>query len=94
MCREAEGIFLWALEGLQRLIRNDYKFAVSEVVKENMKAAVTDGNNIIEFLDSEGDISDSFLTVQSAQRIYIQHINCSARATLSRCWRKRTFAHI
>ena len=26
MCAEAEGIFLWALEGLHRLIDNDYKF--------------------------------------------------------------------
>lgn len=26
MCAEAEGIFLWALEGLHRLIANDYQF--------------------------------------------------------------------
>lgn len=56
MCAEAEGIFLWALEGLRRLIDNDYKFTVSQSAQCNMDAAVSDGNNIIEFLASEGYI--------------------------------------
>ena len=56
MCAEAEGIFLWALEGLHRLIGNDYKFTVSQSAQDNMDAAVSDGNNIIEFLSSEGYI--------------------------------------
>lgn len=56
MCAEAESIFLWALEGLHRLIDNDYKFTVSQSAQENMDAAVSDGNNIIEFLSSEGYI--------------------------------------
>ena len=56
MCAEAEGIFLWALEGLQRLIANDYRFTVSQAAQENMEAAVSDGNNVIEFLQSEGYI--------------------------------------
>ena len=54
LCSEAEGIFLWALEGLQRLIRNDYKFTLSTQAEENMAAAVADGNNIVEFMKSEG----------------------------------------
>lgn len=56
LCAEAEGIFLWALEGLQRLIENDYRFTISDAAKENMTAAVSEGNNIVEFLQSEGYI--------------------------------------
>ena len=59
MCAEAEGIFLWALEGLKRLIQNDYKFTVSEAAKANMEAAVADGNNAIEFLASDSYIEFS-----------------------------------
>jgi len=59
MCREAEGILLWALEGLHRLIQNDYRFTISEEAKRNMEAAVADGNNIIEFLESCGYIDFS-----------------------------------
>ncbi len=54
MCAEAEGIFIWALEGLHRLIANDYHFSISQQAQENMEAAVSDGNNVIDFLVSEG----------------------------------------
>ena len=56
MCTEAEGIFLWALAGLHRLIANDYKFTLSQSAQDNKEAAVSDGNNIIDFLGSEGYI--------------------------------------
>ena len=56
MCSEAEGIFLWALEGLHRLIENDYRFTVSKAAQENLESAISDGNNIIDFLGSEGYI--------------------------------------
>ena len=42
------------LEGLKRLIDNNYKFTISEKAKENMTEAVSDGNNIVEFMASEG----------------------------------------
>ena len=56
MCSEAEGIFLWALEGLKRLIANKYRFTISRAAEENMEEAISDGNNIVEFLKSEGYI--------------------------------------
>ena len=54
LCSEKEGIFLWALEGLRRLIRNDFQFTLSQRAKENMDAAVADGNNAVEFMKSQG----------------------------------------
>ena len=51
---EKEGIFLWMLEGLKRLIANNYKFTISQKAQENMTEAVSDGNNIVEFMASEG----------------------------------------
>ena len=56
LCSEVESIFLWSLEGLRRLIANDYRFTVSDAARENMIAAVSEGNNIVEFLNSEGYI--------------------------------------
>ena len=56
MCAEAEGIFLWCLEGLRRLIANDYRFTLSERARENMAEAVSDGNNAVDFMRSEGYI--------------------------------------
>ncbi len=56
MCTEAEGVFLWCLEGLRRLIENDYRFTLSERARENMAEAVSDGNNVVDFMRSEGYI--------------------------------------
>ena len=54
MCAEAEGILLWALAGLRRLIQNNYHFTTSERTKANREEAIRDGNNIVEFMESEG----------------------------------------
>lgn len=54
MCAEAEGILLWALEGLRRLIQQNYHFTTSERTKANREEAIRDGNNIVEFMESEG----------------------------------------
>ena len=54
LCSEIEGIFLWALDGLHRLMANDYKFTISERAGENMSESMSEGNNVTEFLKSEG----------------------------------------
>jgi putative DNA primase/helicase len=53
---EKEGIFLWMLEGLCRLISNNYRFTISDRAKENIAAAVRNANNAVYFLGSEGYI--------------------------------------
>lgn len=54
LCQEKEGIFLWAVEGLRRLLGNNYRFTVSQRAQSNMAAAVNEGNNLVEFMESEG----------------------------------------
>lgn len=54
MCAEADGIFLWCLEGLRRLIADGYRFTLSECTRENMAETVSDGNNAVDFMRSEG----------------------------------------
>lgn len=49
-----EGLFLWCFYGLQRLIEQNYQFTLSDQAKTNMEAAVSDGNNVVEFLQSKG----------------------------------------
>lgn len=57
MLEEKEGIFLWCLEGLKRLILNNYRFSISDRARSNVESAVKDANNIIDFLKSEGYIT-------------------------------------
>ena len=51
---ELEGILLWCLEGLQRLLRNSYKFTVSPKAAANLETIKRNSNNVLDFLDSEG----------------------------------------
>ncbi len=70
---EKEGIFLWCLEGLRRLIAQDYKFTVSARTQENMKEAILEGNHMIEFLSSEGYIrlkADDTATSKELYAVY------------------------
>lgn len=48
---EKNKIFLWMFAGLQRLIRNNFKFSISEGTMMNRKEAVADDCNIALFLE-------------------------------------------
>ena len=54
MCAELEGILLWCLEGLHRLVQNDFRFTVSERAAANVDTIKRSSNNIIDFMESEG----------------------------------------
>ena len=53
---EVESIFLWAFEGLQRLVGNNFKFTESQRTRENREAVKRDNNNVYDFLESDGYI--------------------------------------
>lgn len=70
MCEELEGIFLWCLEGLHRLIRNNYHFTVSKKGAENVETVKRNNNNIIEFLHSTGYIQFRADAEASSKALY------------------------
>ena len=70
LLREKEGIFLWCLEGLHRLIGNNYQFTVSSKARENMETVKRSSNNVIEFLQSEGYIRFKADSEASSKAIY------------------------
>lgn len=53
---EAEGILLWCIEGLERLLINDFRFTMSRRARENLLKSMIQSNNVVEFLKSEGYI--------------------------------------
>ena len=54
MSKEIEGIFLWAFEGLKRLVANNFQFTESERAKGNREAVRRNNVNAVEFMESEG----------------------------------------
>ena len=68
--QELPGIFLWALEGLKRLIANDYHFTESDRAKEYREQMKRTQNNVLEFLDSEGYIRFRADCETSSKQLY------------------------
>lgn len=72
---EIDSIFLWCFEGLYRLIGNDFRFTLSKQAVANMSNATADGNNIVEFLQSEGYFifsKDGNITSRKLYHIYLE----------------------
>ena len=70
---EVEGILLWAFEGLQRLIANNFRFTESQRTRENREAVKRDNNNVFDFLESEGYIrlkADASISSKDCYDIY------------------------
>ena len=56
LCEDLEGIFLWAFQGLQRLVGNSFRFTESDRVRMNREMVRKDANNIELFMESKGYI--------------------------------------
>lgn len=51
---ELEGILLWMIQGLMRLLENDMQFTISPRAKQNLRAAMSEGSNALDFMASTG----------------------------------------
>ena len=67
---EKEGILLWCLEGLNRLIANGYRFTISSKSKDNIRNAVRSADNILDFLGSEGYVTFNAECEASTKDLY------------------------
>ena len=77
LCTELEGILLWAFEGLQRLVANQFRFTESERARQNREVLKQDGNNLLMFLESEDYIQfDPACSVTSKELMAVYDVWC------------------
>ncbi len=86
---ELDGIFNWILEGLQRLINNNYQFTVSEKSKQLLEHNKRDSFNFIQYIENKNqvqftDIQESSETCQEIYFGYQQYCYDNALEPLSR----------
>lgn len=82
---EAEGILLWCLEGLCRLVANGYHFTVSDRSRRNMDEMRKADNNIIDFLESTGYIrfeKNTYGTTRALYKTYLRWCDDNAEKPL------------
>lgn len=71
---EVEGITQWMLAGLHRLLSNNYKFTLSDRVKEAMKEMREDEDNLLSFYSSTGYISFEDRTTALTKDLYTAYL--------------------
>ena len=69
LSEELPGILLWALDGLKRLLTNQYRFTISERAKQNLAAAMEDGCNLDQFMQANSYVR--FDPEKSARSTYL-----------------------
>ena len=67
---EIDGIVLWCIEGLLRLIDNGFEFTVSDKAQKAKEEMICENNNIVSFLGSTGYISFGKDRVASSKKLY------------------------
>jgi putative DNA primase/helicase len=57
---EADGIFIFAVEGLRRLIANKYKFSETEKTRAELQRYRVDSNSVLSFIEDNCTVSPDF----------------------------------
>lgn len=68
--QELEGILQWCIQGLRRLWMNDMCFTLSPRARENLNLAIREGNNILDFLKSQGYIRLDPASQTTSRQLY------------------------
>lgn len=78
LINEADGIFKWCFEGLQRLVKNNFQFTISDRAKRNLAQAMRDSVNVSDFMTSSGYIErDPNGSVSTKELYEVYRVWCS-----------------
>ena len=80
---EKDQIFLWMFEGLQRLIRNNYQFTLSNRIRQNTADIMSESCNIPEFLRDTSYICFRSNYSDSTYNIYVAYQDWCRRNALT-----------
>ncbi len=80
---EKEKIFCWMFAGLQRLIRNNFRFTISERMRKNVAEVMADNCNIIEFLKDEEFVTFGSVHQVSCTDLYGGYVHWCSRNALT-----------
>lgn len=70
LSEETEGIALWCLEGLKRLIKNEFHFTISERTLQNQAELRREEDSILDFFESEGYITFDKNAIATTKELY------------------------
>ena len=90
--KDLEGLCLWCLDGLERLIANQFRFTQSSKAKENLQQAIRSANNILDFLEDQHYVRFEKGTMATTRQLYAAYQKwCDAN--LERALSQKTFSN-
>jgi putative DNA primase/helicase len=72
---ELEGIFLWCLDGLKRLISNGYHFTISEKSQRLLEDSKREGFNFMEYLEDSNEVVFDENQATTSVNLYEHYVN-------------------
>lgn len=82
---EKEQVFCWMLDGLRRLMKNNFQFTVSEKTRANVAEAVAENCNIVDYLAEAAVLSESSsISSTTLHRVYCDWCEENALTALKR----------
>ena len=70
LIRERDSIFLWALEGLYRLLGNNFRFTVSLRSQANLQQMIHDSNHLVPFLQKSQYVTFDYHASVTSRDLY------------------------
>ena len=84
---EADGIFLFALEGLRRLIKNRFKFNETEVNKDELQKYREESDSVLSFVKENCELD--VVSVTSSTEVFDSYIAYCDECGLKPCSQKK-----
>lgn len=91
---EKNKIFCWMLDGLRRLIKNDYQFTISAAAQKTMNEMFRESCNIVEYLEESGEAIFEEKAMVTSNNLYISYYYWCSRNGLEPFARKSFIAWI
>ena len=80
LAQEADGIFMFALEGLRRLMANNYRFSTTETNTAELERYKTESNSVLAFVKDECETSPKYAVgsteLYSRYKAYCEETGC------------------
>ncbi len=70
---EIDGIVLWCLEGLERLLKNGFHFTISNRSKRTLEEIRKDEDSILDFFESDGYIRFKRKAISTTKELYLTY---------------------